>query len=577
MPLGKADRGDFSQNDALIMAMRQALDYWIPGEAPADPRGQNTSSAARREQPIRRLDPVRIDLAALMGKQEPPQAPQADPLALGQPQPALPPGWASESVQGVSVEPGGAMDADPGMPMPPRGRRPDLPERNPAFHTTDDLLFGAPAMDEGETATTADILQRQDPPPAARGAELSWLENLSPIDRQKLEIEIFNAQKLTEEQKAANAAKTKEDILSMLPVVGNVMSAEMMFDQGNQAKEALQAGNYKDAGVAGMLAALGGVGSVMGNPLGKVAGDVAEGASSRAGVFVPALDDAAADRARDMRQSGKSNQDVWKDTKKLFGADGKLREEIFDQPMSVTGLAGLDPYTSVPLREIMTHPALSERAPWVDDILVRGAGNMPNGAPVKTARTDAAGNFVMPSNEGAAASNLAKLLQYRIADESGFAPAMRHDVGSMRQDIAGSANKAASARYESPQDIAALSAYMNEIQEMMRLLEETSGSKFGSNFVTARSAGNVDAKKAQMRADVDPSRLEGSYPYSRNQAFAGKQGADRPAAFEDQVPLLRKDASPEEVRQALMDWYLLGSGRDEGIMTTAMLLAKGFR
>lgn len=574
MPLVKTDRGDFSANDPLVLALRQAMDYWMPSEAPADPRGRNVSSAERQPlQPIK-LPPVRIDLAALAGEKAPP-APQVDPLAMGQPQPPLPAGWTSQSVQGVPVEPGAAMDA--GMPMPSRGMRPELPERNPAFHNTDELMFGAPEMDAGATVSTADILAGLDPADTRTGGgELAWLESLPPTERLKLETELFNRRKLTPEQEAENAAKTSNDLLSMLPVVGNAMSAEMMFDQGGQAVEALKGGNLKDAGISSLLAALGGMGAIAGNPLGRAASQAAKGGSSRAGVLIPAAEDAAADRARDMRMSGRSNQDVWRDTRKLFGADGALREEIPDFPMSVTGAGRLSPNESVPLLDIMSHPALAERAPWLSDVRVRGTSPMPSGEPGKAARTDAAGNFSIPANEETARANLAKLLQYRTADESGFAPAMRHDVAGMRGDIAGSANKAASARYESPQDLAALTAYMGEIEDMARLLEGTSGSRFGSSYVSARSGGNVDAKQVQRRADAPPERLENSYPYARNQRGL-KGGADRPAAFEDQIPLLRQDATPEEVRQALLDWYLLGSGRDEGIMTTAKLLAKGFK
>lgn len=106
-------------------------------------------------------------------------------------------------------------------------------------------------------------------------------EGMSPIDRLKLRLSLAN-QPVSPEQKAANLSQTREDALSVLPVIGNAMSARDAYTGAGEAYDAFGRGDYQQGGISGLLAAMSGLGAVTGLPFGKAAASVAKQAPDMA-------------------------------------------------------------------------------------------------------------------------------------------------------------------------------------------------------------------------------------------------------------------------------------------------------
>lgn len=559
MPLGKADYGDFSGSDPLLMALRQALDYWAPGEAPADPRGARVSEIGRTPQPVKQLPPVQIDLAALMGE---PQAPQQDPLAMGQPQPAPPPGWGMETGRGELLEPGGAPP-EPGMPIPERGARPGLPERNPAFHTTAELLFDSPELQTPGDATTQDVTPRLEAPtvPQFMGSEAAFLESLGPTDRAKMDKELLNARQFTPEQAAANRANLGQEALSILPLIGNTMSAEMAFSEGDKALSALGEGDYKDAGIAALLATLGGFGAVTGMPTGKLAGSVAREGRNTLGVFAgptsKTADLKALERAREMEKSGADRTQVWNETGWFRGPERKWRYEIPDneaalKPEVATALKrrSKSPAYEGPLEGAFDHPQLFEAYP--------GLAGGPEGYQLKRAgifSSDDAGRYYSnrdrietsaPNRHEARDTGLHEI-QHALQKRENFARGGSLQGTAEGQDLL---QLEASRRFlqalDNPRNKGRNEAdlYRESIAEARRKLED--------DFYV-RNAGEVEARNVELRADMTPAERRATPPWmtqevpDEGQIVTG-MGAHRPEMEPAFVPVAPDDPMQETAK-----------------------------
>jgi hypothetical protein len=618
MPLSKADYGDFSGSDPLLIALRMAQDYWLPGEAPADPRGPNTTTAAKKPLEVRKLPPVQIDLGEV--RKLPPvridlsevqrPTPKSDPLAMGQPQPALPPGWTQESGQAVAMEPGagGGFDqpgALPGrgerVPMPERGGRVDMPERNPAFHGIPDL-FADPELAGADAMSTANILAGASPYEShpTGGAELAFLEGLPPTERLKLETELLNRRKFTPEQEAENRAKTGADLLSMIPGPGNVMSAEMAFDQGGQAIDALGQGDLGGAGVSALLAALGGVGAVTGMPTGRLAGAAAKGASSRTNVFTPVDPD---DKITDLAQalysnapaswSKKSpdarNKMVAKETGVMFGADGRL---IREQPLEGSGLTGRR-FTSgdkAPIGDVLEYPALYESMPGLADTPVAfTTQRTPKGQPI--AKSNEAGTgFEMTAGTAPdfQRRQFEKLLQYKVNELTGMPAAFKDNLPSQIRGIQDAMDQTRIAMQVGAISPATGHAYIRQLENELRMIETAQSlarsapekspvlkaAGFGEgNYPTPkdvrnvvsrdlhqRNAGNNMAKSALTRTEGrgDPYALApGARPIpGRN---SGQTVAISPMAEQLVIPQPGTDVM--DLAKMLANWRQFGAGQ----------------
>lgn len=395
--------------------------------------------------------------------------------------------------------------------------------------------------------------------------EEELLRSLSPLD----DVPNLGATTVPKAKRGEQQRENAMTGLSVLPVIGNAISAYDATQTGGAAYDAFAAGDTKGGAINAGLTGLNAVGALLGLPVGKTAKAAAKSGKDSVNVFVPAVDDAATDRARDMRASGKTNAEVWKDTGRIFGAEGTPREVLSDSAMKIDTSKIRRGY-DVPLGDVVQHPELFDYMPSLRSQKITQAGAKPDGEPLRTARTNLQGVMELPLTNKAN-NDLAKLLQYKIADDAGLPPAMRHDVGGMRRDLADTASKAASARYETPQDLEAVAAYLNKITGLRGALDQSEGSKFGSSLVTSRSSGNVDAKHASQLAPFTADELRAAYPYTRNRQ---KGGVDRPAAFENLLPLLRPDATPEQVQATLRNWYQFGSGKDRTSEDLRELIAR---
>jgi len=96
---------------------------------------------------------------------------------------------------------------------------------------------------------------------------------MSPIDQLRVP-----SPRVGPEQAAANRQQNARDLLSIIPGPGNVIAAEDAVSEGKEAVGAFREGRYGRAALHGGMAALSGVGAVMGFPAGRMAGNAARGA-----------------------------------------------------------------------------------------------------------------------------------------------------------------------------------------------------------------------------------------------------------------------------------------------------------
>lgn len=376
--LGKADLGDFRQNDPIREMYRAVMDQYFPGDARANPRSANVTTATRTPAP----------------------PPEGD----------LPPIWRTTMQGGATARATPSNAAAKG----------DL---------------GAPATDtqpgiwEGVRASAR--------PPTA--VEDPYWAGMNPVDRHRLLTEIRNNQKVSPEQMAANGRQNTEDLLSITPVIGNIMAAENAARSGTNAALDIGEGKYKSAAINSALALLSGFGAVTGLPTGKTVGAVAKDAGRTAGVFVPGADSPKAviaemlnkQRPQMFTQNGGKNAVIHDTTGLLYGAEGALKREIPDRGMNMTGRPIFKAGDEAPLKDVVNHPELFNAVPKIGEILVKfetpPAGTMR--API--ARSNAEGAIEMSAGQRDmwVKRQLAKLMNYQIAKDSNFAAPVRHGVG----------------------------------------------------------------------------------------------------------------------------------------------------
>ena len=110
-------------------------------------------------------------------------------------------------------------------------------------------------------------------------------EGMSPIDRLKLRMSLANQETVSPEQRAKNLRQTGEEALGVLPVIGNAIAARDAYTGAGEAYDAFSQGDYKRGGIAGLMAAMSGVGAVTGLPVGKTAASVAKDGSRTLNIF----------------------------------------------------------------------------------------------------------------------------------------------------------------------------------------------------------------------------------------------------------------------------------------------------
>lgn len=494
--LGKADLGDFRQNDPIREMYRAVMDQYFPGDARADPRSANVTTATRTPAP----------------------PPEGD----------LPPIWRTTMQGGATARATPSNAAAKG----------DL---------------GAPATDtqpgiwEGVRASVRPPAAIEDP---------DWA-GMNPVDRHRLLTEIRNNQKVSPEQMAANGRQNIEDLLSITPVIGNIMAAENAARSGTNAALDIGEGKYKSAAINSALALLSGFGAVTGLPTGKAAGAVAKDAGRTAAVFVPAGESKAAELARKLRNQGETNDSVFRKSGLFFGPEGQLRREITDFPMEAN-TAGMKIGETVPLGSILKHDALFKEFPELRDhpVVLRGRTQHTDGP---MSHTDPkTGKFMLElgPDDANARRDLAKMLQYKIADMHGFPRSMRHGFQQQQDDMNTAIGQAALSGSPHAQ------AYAHSVMQTKDFALEAAKNKnerTATSMLTNRSAGNVDSRHVRGRVDVPD--VSDKFPYARRPSYLNASPKQAPGAFEHLMPLPAMHATNDDIKTMLENWIKYGSGK----------------
>ncbi len=179
-------------------------------------------------------------------------------------------------------------------------------------------------------------------PPGVISEDESYRQ-MSPIDRLAQNMP-SNWAPVSEEQAAANGSQNLRELLSMLPVTGNVMAARDAYDNAGQVVEASKAGDIRGQRKAAAMTGLSLLGAMSPLPWGGAARRAAEGAASRTNIFAgPSAKTAnhvALMRAQEMEGQGIPRDEIWKATGWGKGVDGKWRWEIDDSGTSLKGGKG---------------------------------------------------------------------------------------------------------------------------------------------------------------------------------------------------------------------------------------------
>jgi hypothetical protein len=203
------------------------------------------------------------------------------------------------------------------------------------------------------------------------------LQSMSPLDLLKLRRELTNRETVSPEQRTANLRQTAEEGLGIVPIIGNALSAKDAASSGYDAYQAFGEGDWRRGALATALAGLSGVGAVTGLPTSKLAGRVAKDAGRTVNIFAgptaKTADHAMLAKAQEMKNTGASRDDIWRETGWDVGnRDGVPRFEIDDSwsadvsPMDT----GLKSFTSK-APNMLHHPPYYRAYPEAADMTVQ--------------------------------------------------------------------------------------------------------------------------------------------------------------------------------------------------------------
>lgn len=191
-------------------------------------------------------------------------------------------------------------------------------------------------------------------------------------------------------------------------------------------------------------------------------------------VFVPAQPSKTTELAREMRGNDVPNRQIFKQTNRFFGPDGRLRAEVPDKPMGIRR-TDMQPGDSAPMGELVNHPSLFSVHPDMRDIPVKFTDpTNARGHPI--ARTSRDGGFELSAgrDEDFYREQFAKLMNYETGQKGGFGGAVLHDVHDqfkayddalrMAEDIATNPKPG--------DDVGAALAYIERLRPMHQQLSE---------------------------------------------------------------------------------------------------------
>lgn len=207
-------------------------------------------------------------------------------------------------------------------------------------------------------------------------------------------------------------------------------------------------------------------------------------------VFVPAQPSKTSDLAREMRLNDVPNRQIFKQTNRFFGPDGRLRAEVPDKPMAVKRL-DMQPGDTAPMGDVVGHPSLFGVHPEMRDIPVKFTDpTNARGHPI--ARTGREGGYEISAgrDEDFYREQFAKLLNYQTGQKGGFGGAVLHDVHDQFKayDDALRIAESIAANPKPGDDVAAALAYIERIRPMHQQLAEGVGAYGGVRDI-ARKGG----------------------------------------------------------------------------------------
>lgn len=377
-------------------------------------------------------------------------------------------------------------------------------------------------------------------------------KNMSPVDQLRMRAQLWKKHKYSPEEAAANKRKVLRDLLSVTPGPGNYMAMQDAVSGTGRTAEAIEEGNYLNAGLEGGMSVLNAIGALTGLPVGKFARQVSKGASSRTNVFVPVGDKAKVDKVRDMSLGGADSQKIHRETGLVMSPSGTVQREIPDMNMKLKSTEADN------LNDALEHPELFEAVPQLRNIPVVWTRRQEHGVPV--VRTNPkTGAFEISKSGGKdydPKDNIAKLLQYRIAQLTGGPAALRH--GDVDDHLTRTGTQALDS--QSPHVDKLLKKLAQE-RELFTDSVARKGVASATNYTTGRSIGNMEAKLAKLRSRISPEAFEASYPHSRKAKYM-PSGVRKIPSMGNTFPVFEPNASQEQVRSILDRWAKYGSGRD---------------
>jgi len=281
----------------------------------------------------------------------------------------------------------------------------------------------------------------------ADGGSVDEFEGMSPVDALRLRTELVDIGRAnqTEEEKQANARRTREALLDATPIIGNIRSAQSAKESGSRMVRKIKSGELKAALKAAGLFGLDVLGANMGVSASRGAGrGMAKDASRTANIFAgptaKTADHTALARAQEMKAAGADRADIWRETGWFQGAEGKWRFEIPDNDARLSDVSKdvLDPAGKIsrserPARQLFEHPDLDAAYPSVLDSpmsIERGRGS--------AAFYDNSGRIdLQPRNVHEGKSIGLHELQHRIQRDEGFAPGGNRSMGADYRRSAG--------------------------------------------------------------------------------------------------------------------------------------------
>jgi len=393
---------------------------------------------------------------------------------------------------------------------------------------------------------------------AGQSDEEQALRELSPIDALARSLEI--PPRMENYQRGQNSLRTAEDILSMIPGPGNVIAARDAFQGAEDAGKAFGAGDTRGGLLNAALAALSGVGAVVGLPTSRAAREAAREGSRTANVLIPAPASKARDRALDMRDAGKTNPEVFAETKRFFGPEGQPMMEVPDRRISID-TSPFQPGDRATFGDLIDHPSLFGVRPELAGVPIDFTDKFVTQEGVRggIARRspNQAAEITLGERPEWYREQIPKLLQYKIAEDAGLSSALRHDLADMIPEYQRAVSGAREI-IDNPRpgdDLEAAINYLAKVEPWRDRLQTAfttgEGNRVAPKEATRLTAGNANARVVRSRALApdDVMRTWGPYPYARNMP-----------SFEKVIALPQENLTREQIAQFLADWQNFGAG-----------------